>query len=96
MPNTLDSACCIFRKYIQLNYQTLEATWEEAVDVVKESDIKAWINGVAAKMKEFDFFFFLCCLLLAEKIFKHTDNLNKQFKQHQCLQLRVSVVHQSA
>ena len=40
---------------IQLNYATLEATWEEALDVVRESDIKARINGVAAKMKEFDF-----------------------------------------
>ena len=59
---------------IRLNYEILEATWEEAVDVVKESDIKARINGVAAKMKEFDFLF---CLLLSERILKHTDNLSK-------------------
>ena len=52
----------------------MEATWEEAVDVVKESDIKARINGVAAKMNDFDFLF---CLLLAERILKHTDNLSK-------------------
>ena len=59
---------------IRLNYVTLEATWEEAVDVVRESDIKARINGVAAKMKEFDFLF---CLMLSERILKHTDNLSK-------------------
>ena len=59
---------------IRLNYQTSEATWEEAIDVVKESDVKARLNGVAAKMKEFDFLF---CLLLAERILKHTDNLSK-------------------
>lgn len=62
---------------IQLNYQTLEATWEEAVDIVKESDVKARINGVAAKMKEYDFLF---CHLLAEKISKIMDNLSKTIR----------------
>lgn len=52
----------------------MEATWEEAVDVVKESDIKAQINGVAVKMNDFHFLF---CLLFAERILKHTDNLSK-------------------
>ena len=33
------------------------------MDVVKESDIKAQINGVAAEMKEFDFFLFAFCFL---------------------------------
>ena len=44
------------------------------MDVVRESDIKARVNGVAAKMKEFDFLF---CLMLSERILKHTDNLSK-------------------
>ena len=48
--------------------------WEEAVDVVKQSDIKARINGVAAKMKEFNFHF---CLMPAEQLLKHTDNLSR-------------------
>ena len=58
------------------------------MDVVKESDIKAQINGVAAEMKEFDFFFLLFRLLLSENHTTHIT-LAKQFKQQQCLQLRV-------
>ena len=57
----LDSARAASLESIRLNYVTLEATWEEAVDVVRESDIKARINGVAAKMKFF-FCFVLCFL----------------------------------
>ena len=59
---------------IRVNYPTLQATWEEAIGVVKDSEVKARIGGVAAKMKEFDFLF---GLMLAEKILKHTDNLSK-------------------
>ena len=57
------TVCAASLESIRLNYQTLEATWEEAVDVVKESDIKARIDVVAAKMKEFDFFYFAFWLL---------------------------------
>ena len=35
---------------------------------------KSRINGVASKMKKFDFLF---GLMLAERILKHTDNLSK-------------------
>lgn len=59
---------------ILLNYQALEETWEEAIDVVKQADVKARINGVAAKMKEHKFLF---SLMLAERILKHSDNLSK-------------------
>ena len=55
-------------------YPTLQATWEEAIDIVKETEVKARIGGVATKMKEFDFLF---GLMLAEKILKHPDNLSK-------------------
>ena len=58
---------------IRLNYETLEATWEEVLAVVHESEVKARINGVAAIMKTFDFLF---GLILAERILKHTDNLS--------------------
>ena len=47
---------------IRLNYSTLLAIWEEAVDVVKQPEIKARIGGVAAKMKEFDFLSLSCFL----------------------------------
>ena len=59
---------------IRQNYATLFATWEEAEDVVKQTDVKARITEVAAKMKEFDFLF---CLMLAEKLLKHCDNLSR-------------------
>ena len=59
---------------IRLNYATLMATWEEAVDVAKQSELKARINGVAAKMGEFEFLF---CLMLAELLLRHCDNLSK-------------------
>ncbi len=41
------------------------------------SDVKAQINGVAAKMKEFRFLF---CLILAERLLKHSDNLSKSMQ----------------
>ena len=44
-------------KSIRLNYLSLLATWEEAADVVKQSDVKARIGGVAAKMKSLTSFF---------------------------------------
>ena len=59
---------------IHLNYPTLMATWEEALDVAQQSELKARINGVAAKMSEFDFLF---CLMLAELLLRHCDNLSK-------------------
>ena len=59
---------------IRLNYTTLEATWSEASEVATQSEVKSRINGVASKMKEFDFLF---GLMLAERILKHTDNLSK-------------------
>ena len=59
---------------IRVNYQTLEATWEEALTVVRESEVKARINGVAAVMNSFKFLF---GLMLAERILKHTDNLSR-------------------
>ena len=59
---------------VRRNFTALQTTWEEALDVVKDTEVKARITGVAAKMKEFDFLF---GLMLAEKILKHTDNLSK-------------------
>ena len=42
---------------IRLNYTTLEATWNKASEVATQSKVKSRINGVASKMKEFDFHF---------------------------------------
>jgi len=44
------------------NYTTLEATWNEALDVATQSEVKSRINGVASKRREFDFFLVSCRL----------------------------------
>ena len=49
------------------------ATWDEALDVAKQSKLKARLNGVAAKMSEFNFLF---CLMLAKLLLRHCDNLS--------------------
>jgi len=59
---------------IRTNYPGLQATWEKAVDVVKDTEVKARISGVATKMMKFDFLF---GLMLAERVLKHTDNVSK-------------------
>lgn len=59
---------------ICLSYPTLMATWEEALDVAIQSELKARINGVAARMSDFDFLF---CLMLAELLLRHSDNLSR-------------------
>ena len=61
-----------FQSIIQ-NYPTLFATWEEAIDIAKQPDLKARIGGVASKIKDFRFI----CLLHAECILQHCDNLSK-------------------
>ena len=73
MSNTVDVRALSLES-IRVNYETLEATWEEALAVARESEVKARINGVAAVMKTFGFLF---GLMLAERILKHTDNLSK-------------------
>ena len=60
-----------------MNYPVLLVTWKEAVDVVNQSDVKARINGVAFKMMEFKFLF---CLMLAECLLKHSDNLSRSMQ----------------
>ena len=59
---------------IRLNSKTLFVTWEDALLVVRESEVKATINGVATIMKHFDFLF---GLMLAERMLKHTNNLTQ-------------------
>lgn len=59
---------------IHRNYHSLSATWEESVTVVQQSEVTARINGVAAIMKQFKLLF---CLMLADHVLKHIDNLSK-------------------
>ena len=55
------------------NFKVLQATWEEAIEVVQDSETKTRIHGVAIQMETFDYFF---SNLLGQLILKHADNLN--------------------
>ena len=54
------------------NYTTLQDTWEEAVDIVHDTETKARIRGVSSQMKTFNFLF---GTVLSEMLLRHTDNL---------------------
>ena len=60
------------------NYSALQSTWEEAVDLVRDSETKARINGVSAQMRKFDFLF---GTLLGEMLLQHTDNLSRTLQK---------------
>jgi hypothetical protein len=39
------------------NFEVLQSTWEEAVEVVKDTETKARIRGVSSQMNTFDYLF---------------------------------------
>ena len=59
------------------DFEVLLNTWEEALEVVSDTESKVRINGVASQMKKFDFVF---GAILGQMILRHSDNLS------QCLQ----------
>jgi len=63
------------------NYAELLDTWDNAYEAARGSETKARIQGVAAQMNNFDFFFgvFLC-----EIVLRHTDNLSKTLQSKVC------------
>ncbi len=62
-------------------YIALLDTWNEAVDVVKDTATKARILGVASQMRSFDYVF---GNLLGQLVLNHADNLSATL-QHQNL-----------
>ena len=63
------------------NFEALQSTWEEAVDVVQDTETKSRIRGVAVQIETFDYFF---GNLLGTLILKHADNLSSTL-QHECM-----------
>ena len=63
------------------NFECLQRTWEEAVEVVRDTETKARIRGVSAVMNSFDFLF---GCMLGEMILKHSDNFSSTL-QHKTL-----------
>jgi hypothetical protein len=39
------------------NYTALQSTWEEAIEIARDTETKARIGGVLAQMQSFDFLF---------------------------------------
>ncbi len=58
---------------ILTNFEVLQDTWEEAVEVVKDTESKARIRGVSTQMSTFDYLF---GNILCELVLKHADNLS--------------------
>ena len=56
------------------NYTVLQELWDGSIEIVKDTEIIARINGVSSQMKNFDFFF---GVVLGKLILSHTDNLSK-------------------
>lgn len=65
-------------KSIMDNYEVLQELWIEALQIVKDTDMKARINGVASQMKRFDYFYGVC---LGDLILRHSDNLSKTLQK---------------
>ena len=63
------------------NYTVLQSTWEEALEISKDSETKARIQGVASQMYTFKFLF---GIMLAEMVLKDTDNLSRTL-QHKAM-----------
>ena len=59
---------------ILANYDVLQRTWEEALQVTTDMETKARIQGVAAQMTTFTYLF---GSMLGELVLKHTDNLSR-------------------
>lgn len=69
-------------KSILDNFNVMLELWDESLEVVWDTDMKARIHGVAAQMKKFDFFGVSLGLL----ILRHTDNLSRTLQGQTCLQ----------
>ena len=56
------------------NYSVLQELWDQAAEIVHDSETVARIRGVASQMQTFDFFF---GLILGETLLRNTDNLSR-------------------
>ena len=60
------------------NYAALQSTWEEAIEIARDTETKARIGGVLAQMKSFDFLF---GVVLGEMLLRQSDNLSKTLQK---------------
>ena len=60
------------------NYSVLHELWIESIDIVKDTERKARILGVASQMKNFDYFYGVS---LGNLILRHSDNLSRTLQK---------------
>ena len=65
-------------KSIVDNFEVLQHLWEESVEYVKESEMRARILGVSDRMMKSDFFF---GAILGETVLSHSDNLSRTLQK---------------
>ena len=65
-------------KCILDNFNVLLELWTESLERVKDTEMKARIQGVAAQMIKFDYFFGVSLGLM---ILRHTDNLSRMMQK---------------
>ena len=65
-------------KSIVDNFEVLQHLWEESLEYVKESEMRARILGVSDRMVKFDFFF---GAILGETVLSHSDNLSRTLQK---------------
>lgn len=68
----LDGWCA--QTHLVASYATLQHTWEEAIDVARDTETKVRKGGVSAQITKFDFLF---DMILGEMLLCHSDNLSK-------------------
>ena len=66
------------QKSIVDNFEVLQHLWEESLEYVKESEMRARILGVSDRMMKFDFFF---GAILGETVLSHSDNLSRTLQK---------------
>ena len=60
------------------NYAVLQELWQLSYDESKDTEIRARIQGVAAQMDTFKYYY---AATLAEMVLRHTDNLSKTLQR---------------
>jgi len=60
------------------NYQVLQTTWEQAIEVSTDTEVKARIFGVSTQMSKLDFLF---GVVLGQLVLGHSDNLSKTLQK---------------
>lgn len=65
-------------KSIIENYQVLQETWDESLEAVKDSEMRARLIGVSAQMNTFNYYF---GAVVAEMILSHSDNLSRTLQK---------------